>query len=163
MSLLKSPWFWGVSAVSLLFMNSKSKADELTPAPPKKPAAPKPKPKPPVATTPAPNAPTGPVPGAEGGGKSPVPQTFVVPVIPKTARVVTAFADPEGTREYQVAQLGGGEYLVISKSNDAYLKFGQDGEIESGGATPEALALLRSDMQKFDKDLFNPRKRGQGI
>lgn len=161
MSILKSPWLWGLSAVGLLFMNSKSKADELAPStsPPKTPAKPPstPKPKPPVSTAPTP-APIPKSPPIEQGGSP--NQTFATPTIPKTARVVTAFADG---RAYEVAQLGGGEYLVISKTNDAYLKFGQGGEIESGAVTPEALALLRSDMQKFDQNLFNPRARGGGV
>lgn len=174
MSLFKSPWFWGSTALGLLFMNSRSKADELKQAAPTPPASPPRI----VPTTPAspkkPPAPPKAVPGAESGGKATPGSgaesgglapgqgagTFVTPSVPKGAKVVTEFV--EG-RAYTVAQLGGGEYLVISQAGDAYDKFGQNGDIESAGRTPAALALLQSDMQRFEPNLFDKMQRGGGV
>jgi len=137
MSIWKSPWFWGTSALGLLFMNSKSKADELN----------KPKPVPPSSLPPVLNKPPAVTPAPAPAPKpAPVPSGFQRLAIPSTATVQSTNINGHS---YRLARLGGG--VFIYENNRAYIKFDQDiaanGPLATGGATQADLDQLLTDFR----------------
>ena len=56
--------------------------------------------------------------------------------------------------DYEVFRRGGDTYEVMRRDKpETYIIFGDSGEIDTRGSEDD-LALMRTDMQKFPKDLF---------